>query len=303
MNYLITGGCGFIGSNIVNRLINDGHKVTVIDNLSSDAHDEFYYNFKASYYHYSVSDYGQCADVFNRTKPDYVLHLAAEARIQNCIEDPTKAYETNLMGTLNMLALCKKYGVKRLVLSTTSAIYGLKNTGPLHEEMSPDCLNSYSLSKWNAEYACKMYSSMYGVDTVCLRYFNVYGPNQPKKGPYAPVIGVFNRQKEAGQPLTVVGDGDQTRDYVHVYDVVAANITACNYPELLRGEVYNVGTGKNYSVNWIAGVIQKDLTKITHIPPRTGEARDTIANIAKIQNKLGWSPSINLESWMHENHG
>jgi UDP-glucose 4-epimerase len=298
MNYIVTGGAGFIGSNIVNRLLSEGHNVDVIDDLSSDAHDEFYFNFKAKYYHYSVVDHVMCSDVFKKAQPDYVLHLAAEARIQNCIEDPTKAYETNLIGTLNMLSLCKKYKVKRLVLSTTSAIYGLKNTGPLHEEMSPDCLNSYSLSKWNAEYACKMYSSMYGVDTVCLRYFNVYGPNQPKKGPYAPVIGVFNRQKEAGQPLTVVGDGEQTRDYVHVYDVVAANITACNYPELLRGEVYNVGTGKNYSVNWIANKIQPNPSLITHIPARQGEAKDTIANINKINSNLGWEPSISLEDWL-----
>lgn len=298
MNYVVTGGAGFIGSNIVNHLVNEGHTVYVIDDLSSDAHDEFYFNFKAKYYRYSVLDYVMCSDVFNRAKPDFVLHLAAEARIQNCIEDPTKAYETNLMGTLNILALCKKYKVKRLVLSTTSAIYGLKNTGPLHEEMPPDCLNSYSLSKWNAEHACKLYSSMYGVDTVCLRYFNVYGPNQPKKGPYAPVIGVFSRQKEAGQPLTVVGDGEQTRDYIHVYDVVAANMTACQYPELLRGEVYNVGTGKNYSVNWIANKIQPNPSLITHIPARHGEAKDTIANINKINSNLGWEPSISLEDWL-----
>lgn len=298
MNYVVTGGAGFIGSNIVNHLVNEGHTVYVIDDLSSDAHDEFYFNFKAKYYHYSVLDYVMCSDVFNRAKPDFVLHLAAEARIQNCIEDPTKAYETNLMGTLNILALCKKYKVKRLVLSTTSAIYGLKNTGSLHEEMPPDCLNSYSLSKWNAEHACKLYSSMYGVDTVCLRYFNVYGPNQPKKGPYAPVIGVFSRQKEAGQPLTVVGDGEQTRDYIHVYDVVAANMTACYYPELLRGEIYNVGTGKNYSVNWIANKIQPNPSLITHIPARQGEAKDTIANINKINSNLGWEPSISLEDWL-----
>jgi len=301
MNYLITGGAGFIGSNIVNRLISEGHDVYVIDDLSSDAHDEFYFNFKAKYYHYSVVDHVMCSDVFNRSKPDFVLHLAAEARIQNCIEDPIKAYETNLIGTLNMLSLCKKHNVKRLVLSTTSAIYGLKNTGILHEEMSPDCLNSYSLSKWNAEHACKMYSSMYGVDTACLRYFNVYGPNQPKKGPYAPVIGIFKRLKDNNQPLTVVGDGEQTRDYVHVNDVVSANILAATYDKSLNGEIFNVGTGKNYSVNWIAKQIETDLSKITHIPPRVGEARDTIANNRKIKNKLNWSPTIDLKDWLSTN--
>lgn len=298
MKYLITGGAGFIGSNLVNTLIDTGHDVTVIDDLSSDAHDEFYFNFKAKYYHYSVVDCVMCSDVFNRTKPDFVLHLAAEARIQNCISDPTKAYETNLIGTLNMLSLCKKYGVKRLVLSTTSAIYGLKNTGLLNEDMTPDCLNSYSLSKWNAEHACKMYSSMYGVDTACLRYFNVYGPNQPRKGPYAPVIGIFKRLKDTNQSLTIVGDGEQTRDYIHVNDVVSANILAATYEKPLNGEIFNVGSGKNYSVNWIASFIESDSSKIINIPQRIGEVRDTLADISKIQSTLGWSPSIKLEDWL-----
>lgn len=301
MKYLITGGAGFIGSNLVEHIINQGHEVTVIDNESSDAHDNFYWNEKANNYKYDTLDYVMCSDVFKRHQPDYVLHLAAEARIQNCIEDPTKAYETNLIGTLNMLALCKKYAIKRLVLSTTSAIYGLKNTGPLHEDMPADCLNSYSLSKWNAEHACKMYSSMYGVDTACLRYFNVYGPRQPKKGPYAPVIGIFNRQKNEGKALTVVGDGEQTRDYVHVSDVVNANMLVCLYNENLCGEIFNVGTGKNYSVNWLASKIEKDVSKIIHISPRIGEARHTIADIKKIQTKLLWNPKINLEGWMKEN--
>ena len=301
MKYLITGGAGFIGSNLVEHIINQGHEVTVIDNESSDAHDNFYWNEKANNYKYDTLDYVMCSNVFKRHQPDYVLHLAAEARIQNCIEDPTKAYETNLIGTLNMLALCKKYASKRLVLSTTSAIYGLKNTGPLHEDMPAECLNSYSLSKWNAEHACKMYSSMYGVDTACLRYFNVYGPRQPKKGPYAPVIGIFNRQKNEGKALTVVGDGEQTRDYVHVSDVVNANMLACSYNENLYGEIFNVGTGKNYSVNWLASKIEKDVSKIIHISPRIGEARHTIADIKKIQTKLLWNPKINLEEWMKEN--
>lgn len=296
MNYLITGGAGFIGSNLVNKLVDDGHIVSVIDNLSSDAHDSFYFNNNASYYIYDVNDHVMCSDVFKRHNPDYVLHLAAEARIQNCVEDPTKAYETNLIGTLNILSLCKKYNVKRLVLSTTSAIYGLKNTGPLNEDMPPDCLNAYSLSKYNAEQACKLYSSMYGVDTVGLRYFNVYGPNQPKKGPYAPVIGVFTRQKKANQNLTVVGDGEQTRDYVHVSDVVKANLLAATHKKNLFGEIFNVGTGKNYSVNWIASKIEPNSTKITRIPPRQGEARDTIANTSKIENILGWKADISLEN-------
>ena len=298
MNCLVTGGAGFIGSNLVDRLLLEGHVVTVIDNESSDAHDTFYWNDKTNNYKYDVSDYVMCSDVFKRHKPDIIFHLAAEARIQNCLHDPVKAYETNLIGTLNMLQLCKKHNVKRLVLSTTSAIYGLKNTGPLVETMEPDCLNSYSTSKHAAEQACKLYSNSYGVDTVCLRYFNVYGPRQPKKGQYAPVIGVFKRQKENGEPLTVVGDGEQTRDYVHVKDIVQANLLAATHQTNLNGEIFNVGTGKNYSVNWIAKTIQKDINKILHIPPRDGEARHTLANYQNINNVFGWTPSMDLSDYL-----
>jgi UDP-glucose 4-epimerase len=299
MKYLITGGCGFIGSNIVKRLIDEKHTVVVIDNLSSDAHDEFYYVDGATYYNWNVTDYVMCSEVFKRHAPDYVLHLAAEARIQNCIEDPTLAFETNFMGTQTMLALCKKYNVKRFVLSTTSAIYGLKNSGLLHEDMSPDCLNAYSLSKYQAEQACKLYSDMYSVDSVCLRYFNVYGPNQPKKGPYAPVIGIFSRQLASGEALTVVGDGEQTRDYVHVSDVVEANIMAATHESPLHAKVFNVGTGNSYSVNQIA---RKLSDKIKYLPPRQGEARYTQADIAQIKNYFGWKPKIQLMEWLDVNY-
>jgi UDP-glucose 4-epimerase len=135
-----------------------------------------------------------CSDVFNRHKPDVVLHFAAEARIQNCIEDPQKAFEVNSLGTLNMLALCKKYSVKKLILSSTSAIYG-NSSQQQTENAKPDCLNPYSLSKLHAEDSCRLYSKLYGVETICLRYFNVYGPRNPSKGQYAPVIGIFKRQK------------------------------------------------------------------------------------------------------------
>jgi nucleoside-diphosphate-sugar epimerase len=297
MNVLVTGGCGFIGSNLVNSLISKKYKVIVIDNLSSDAHDEFYFNDKAIYHHNSITDYIICSDIFRKYQPSIVFHLAAESRIQNCIEDPLLALETNYLGTATMLQLCKKYqhNVKRFVFSSTSAIYGLKNTGPLIESMESDCLNAYSLSKKGGEEICNLYSSSYGVDTVCLRYFNVYGPHQPKKGPYAPVIGIFQRQKEAKEALTVVGDGEQTRDYVHVSDVVEANIMAGCHETNLSGQIFNVGTGNAYSVNDIARRISSN---IKYIPPRTGEARDTLANNTKIKNYFGWKPKIQLMEWI-----
>jgi UDP-glucose 4-epimerase len=298
MKYLITGGNGFIGSNAVDALIEQGHEVIVIDNLSSDAHDTFQYHDGAKYYNYDVTDYVMCSEVFNRHKPDYVLHFAAEARIQNCIQDPTKAYETNMIGTLTMLKLCRDYGVKRFVLSTTSAIYGLKNDQlPQHEEMPPDCLNAYSLSKLAAEQACKMYSDLYGLSTACLRYFNVYGPRQPKKGPYAPVIGIFTRQQKNGEQLTIVGDGNQTRDYVFVKDVVNANILAATSEVDLRGDVFNVGSGENCSVNYLAKMISK---RYTYLPARVGEARHTLADISKIKNVLGWQPTKSIFKYMEK---
>lgn len=298
MKYLVTGGCGFIGSNLVKQLLQEGHSVAVIDNLSSDAHDEFYYESKATYYENNVIDDVSCSDIFKRHEFDAVFHLAAEARIQNCIEDPTLAFETNFMGTANMLALCKKYQVKRLILSSTSAIYGLKNTGLLDERMAEDCLNAYSLSKYQAEQLCKLYSEMYSVDTVCLRYFNVYGERQPKRGSYAPVIGVFSRQLDAGEPLTVIGDGEQTRDYVHVKDVVKANIMAAAHETPLCGQIFNIGTGNSYSVNEIARRLSSN---IKYLPPRKGEARNTQANIFKIKNYFGWKPSIQLLEWLDVN--
>lgn len=301
MKYLITGGNGFIGSNIVDSLVNLNHEVIVIDNLSSDAHDQFYYNQKASYYECDVNDYVMCSDVFKKSKPDYVLHLAAEARIQNCINDPRKAYETNLLGTLTMLDLCVKYSVKKLVLSSTSAIYGSRFSFvpgvPLNEQMLPDCLNSYSLSKFNAEQACKMYSSLYNQDTVCLRYFNVYGPRQPKRGSYAPVIGIFSRQIKNNEPMTIVGDGSQTRDYVHVYDVINANIQACLYEDKLNGEVFNVGSGKKYSVLELAKMMGNNYI---HIPERIGESKHTLANISKIKKYFNWEPKYELLQYMKD---
>jgi len=298
MKYLITGGNGFIGSNAVKALLQLGHEVEVIDNLSSDAHDEFVFHEGAKYHKYHIEDYVMCSQVFEKFRPDYVLHFAALARIQNCVDDPILAYETNLIGTLNMLQLCVRNKVKKFVFSSTSAVYGLKNSPgeeavPLNEDMVPDCLNAYSCSKLASEQACKMYTDLYGLPTICLRYFNVYGPNQPKKGSYAPVIGIFSRQKKNKEPMTIVGDGLQTRDYVHVSDVVIANILAATSD--VYGEVFNVGSGKNYSVLELAKMMGGEYT---YVPARAGEARHTLADISKIREYLGWNPAMNLLNYM-----
>jgi UDP-glucose 4-epimerase len=241
---------------------------------------------------------------------DTVFHLAAEARIQPCIEDPLKAVEANMLGTASVLQCARVCGVKRVIYSSTSSAYGLKNTPPLVETMPNDCLNPYSVTKTGGEELCKMYSKLYGLETIIFRYFNVYGERQPLRGQYAPVIGIFLRQRAAGESMTIVGDGEQRRDFTHVSDVVEANIKASQFvaPEYLVendivyhawewGQVYNIGTGTNHSVNQIAALIGGD---IVNIPARQGEARITLANASKAREHLGWIPKVRLEDWITE---
>lgn len=311
MKALVTGGAGFIGSNLVDRLIADGHEVTVIDNESSDAHDHFHWNPAAKNYKYDINDYTMVRELYEGV--DTVFHLAAEARIQPCIVDPLKAVEANMLGTASVLQCARVCGVKRVIYSSTSSAYGMKNTPPLVETMPNDCLNPYSVTKTGGEELCKMYSKLYGLETIIFRYFNVYGERQPLRGQYAPVIGIFLRQRAAGEPMTIVGDGEQRRDFTYVGDVVEANIKASQFiaPEYdvqdnggcktyrgwEWGQTYNIGTGTNHSVNQIAALMGGETV---NIPPRAGESRITLANATKAKNQLGWTSKVRLEDWIAE---
>ena len=294
MKSLVTGGAGFIGSNLVDRLLEMGHEVVVIDNEHSDAHDQFYWNDKAQNYKYDIRDYENTRPLYDGV--DYVFHIAAEARIQPAIENPIEAVSINSVGTVTVLQCAREAGVRRVMYSSTSSGYGM-NESPNIETQPDDCLNPYSVSKVNGEKLCKMYTNLFGLPTVCFRYFNVYGERQPIRGQYAPVIGIFLRQRDAGEPLTIVGDGHQRRDFTHVSDVVNANIMAAisNVESEMFGQVYNVGTGTNHSVNQIAKMISDN--KI-NIPPRMGEARVTLANIQKTKKTFGWEPKVKLEDWI-----
>ena len=295
MKSLVTGGAGFIGSNLVDRLLELGHEVVVIDNEYSDAHDQFYWNDKAENYKYNICDYENTRPLYDGV--DYVFHIAAEARIQPAIENPIQAVTINSVGTCTVLQCSREAGVKRVMYSSTSSAYGLKNELPNTETQPDDCLNPYSVSKTNGEKLCSMYTSLYGLETVIFRYFNVYGERQPLKGQYAPVVGIFLRQRAADEPLTIVGDGEQRRDFTYVGDVVNANIMAAisNQEEEAFGKVYNVGTGTNYSVNEVAAMISDNTT---NIPPRPAEARLSLANNKKIYETFGWRPSVKLEEWV-----
>ena len=291
---LVTGGAGFIGSNLVDKLLTMGHEVIVIDNQFSEAHDEFYWNFHGKNYRMDIRDYSLTRKLYDGV--DYVFHLAAEARIQPAIENPIEAVSINSVGTCTVLQCAREAGVKRVMYSSTSSGYGM-NEPPNVETQPDDCLNPYSVSKVNGEKLCKMYTSLYGLETVCFRYFNVYGNRQPLKGQYAPVIGIFLRQLAAGEPLTIVGDGEQRRDFTHVDDVVNANIKAAlaNIDDKCFGQVYNVGTGLNHSINEIAAMISDN---VIHIPPRLGEAKISLANNTKLRETFDWEPTVKLETYL-----
>jgi UDP-glucose 4-epimerase len=289
---LVTGGAGFIGSNLVDALIDKGWEVRVIDNESSDAHEQFYYNPKAKYFTYCITDYDNTRELYNNV--NYVFHLAAESRIQPAIQNPIYATNVNVGGTCTVLQCSREAGVRRVIYSSTSAAYGLENKPPLVETMPKDCLNPYSVTKTAGEELCKIYNNLFGLETITFRYFNVYGPRQCTRGQYAPVIGLFLRQKANGEPMTVVGDGLQTRDYTHVKDVVQANILATECTEGL-GEIINIGTGKSYSILDVVNIIGGDHI---HIDPRPGECRHTRANNEKAKKVLNWKPTETLENYL-----
>ena len=291
---LVTGGAGFIGSNLVDRLLEIGHEVVVIDNEYSDVHEKFYWNDKAQNYKYDIRDYEKTRPLYDRV--DYVFHIAAEARIQPAILNPIEAVSINCVGTVTVLQCAREAGVKKVIYSSTSSGYGF-NEPPNHENQPDDCLNPYSVSKVAGEKLCKMYNDLFGLKTISFRYFNVYGERQPLKGQYAPVIGIFLRQRKDGESLTIVGDGEQRRDFTHVSDVVQANILAAtkDIDDEYYGELYNVGNGVNYSINEIANVISDNQI---NIPARIGESRITLANNGKLRTIFGWRPQVNLMDWI-----
>jgi len=292
---LVTGGAGFIGSNLVDSLIDLGHEVIVIDNESAECNEKFYWNDKAKNYKLDICDYEFTRDLYNDV--DYVFHLAAESRLQPAILNPINAVIKNTVGTCTVLQCSRESGVKKVMYSSTSSAYGL-NKFPNYETDPNDCLNPYSVSKVSGEELCKLYTKMYGLKTIIFRYFNVYGDRSPTTGQYAPVIGIFKRQKENNQSLTIVGDGLQRRDFVNVKDVVDANIMvmSADIADFCYGEVYNIGSGVNISILEIAKMISDDYI---HLPSRDGEARTTLANIDKMKKTFGWYPKINILDWIN----
>jgi UDP-glucose 4-epimerase len=294
MKSLVTGGAGFIGSNLVDKLISLGHEVICIDNESAECHETFYWNDKAQNYKYDICNYDDIRDLFIGV--DFVFHVASDARIQPAILNPRKSIESNAVGTANILELCRVNNVKRFIYSSTSSAYGKKSSIPNIETQPSDPLTPYSTAKVFGENLARVYYNLYGLETVSLRYFNVYGNRQPLKGQYAPVIGLFMKQHEEGKPLTVVGDGSQRRDFTHISDVIDANIIASGLTSGF-GEVYNIGFGSNYSILDLANSISND---VKFIPPRVGEVQETLASNSKFKDLTGWMPKVSLMEWIQK---
>ena len=292
-NSIVTGAAGFIGSHLVEELLKIGHTVTAVDNEYAD-NDKFHWNDRAINVNGDITDYKFMKNVF--THVDYVFHCAAESRIGPAIENPVNAVDINVRGTCTVLQCAREAGAKKVMYSSTSSGYGM-NPSPNVETQPDDCLNPYSASKVAAEKFCKMYSDLYGLETVVLRYFNVFGERSPTRGQYAPVIGIFQRQRDAGEPLTIVGDGTQRRDFIYVGDVARANELAALMPGVKDhlGEVFNVGSGVNYSVQQIADSISDNQT---YIPKRDGEMETTWSNIDKVNKVIGWKPEVDVLEWI-----
>lgn len=285
---LVTGGAGFIGSHLVDALIERGHEVSIIDNLSTGKKE--YVNPAAKFFKVDIRELSQIQPLFEGV--DFVFHQAALPRIPLSIEKPIETNDINIKGTLNALVASKDAKIKKFVYASSSSAYGHQKELPMREDMACKPLNPYALQKYVGELYCKIFFEIYGLPAVSLRYFNVYGPRQPSEGAYIPVIGIFLDQKKRGEPLTVTGDGNQTRDFTHVSDVVRANILAAESEKAGRGEVINIGAGRNQSINEIARLIGG---KITYIPLPSGEMRHTLADISLAKKLLNWEPKIKLE--------
>tara|TARA_Y100001937_G_scaffold128265_1_gene203637 strand:- start:1098 stop:2000 length:903 start_codon:yes stop_codon:yes gene_type:complete len=291
MRVVVTGGAGFIGSHLVDRLIDENHEVIVIDNLSTSGKENI--NPKAKFYRrdiYLMENYSMFEGV------DVVFHTAALARVQPSIENPVKFNNTNVSGTLNLLDACVKYNVKRFVFSSSSSVYGdvEKKDLPTSENTDLNPMSPYALQKLIGEEYCKLYSKIYNLETVSLRYFNVYGDRMSLDGAYRLVIPIFAKQKLNGEPLTINGDGEQRRDFTHVDDVVEANIKCMDYPLELNGEAFNIGNGDNRSVNDIANMIGGEQTNL----PPVIEPKETLACIDKAESVLNWKPNNKIENWI-----
>ncbi len=290
MHYLITGGAGFIGTNLVIELLKQGHSVRVFDNYSGGKIENRFQK-GVEYIEGDIRDLEALKKACEGM--DGVFHMAALPRVVYSVEHPQETHDVNVNGTLNVLMAARDMGVKRVVFSSSSSAYGDQEVYPLKEDgVVKKPLAPYALHKYIGEHYCRLFSELYKLQTVSLIYFNVYGPFCDPNGAYALVIGRFLQQRKNGEPLTIRGDGEMSRDYTHVSDVAKANVLAMTKDTVGKGETINVGNNNPYSINQLAGLIGGPTV---HVPELAGEMRFTRADNTKAKQLLGWEPSIKLE--------
>jgi len=293
MKFVVTGGAGFIGSNLVDYLVEEGYEVEVIDNFSSGKKENC--NSNVIYHRIDLSDEKNFPNIKNvLTNVDGVFHLAAFPRVQESIDNPLIFEKNNTLSTVNILKACSDVGVKRLVYSASSSAFGNTVSLPSKETDPIDPISPYAMQKYYGEVCCRMFSQVYNIETVSLRYFNVYGERQSLDGAYALVMCVFAKQRLNNLPLTIRGDGNQRRDFTHVRDIARANLLAMTSTKVGQGDVINIGNNDNRSVNDIARMMGG---KTVNIDPVV-EPRETLADNTKAKNLLGWEPRIIIEDWV-----
>jgi len=298
MKVVVTGGAGFIGSNLAEELLKK-HDVTVIDNLSTGRIENLDQIIdKINFIEGSITDLDLLKEAFSGN--DTVFHQAAIPSVQRSVDNPIASNEANVEGTLKVLVAARDCNVRKLVYAASSSAYGDTPTLPKYEEMKPNPKSPYAISKLAGEYYCRVFSEVYGLKTACLRYFNVYGPRQNPESQYAAVIPKFITRVLANSPPVIYGDGEQTRDFTFVKDVVKANILAMQTP---AEGVFNIACGQRVSLNELAVKIM-EITGIRLEPvyeePRQGDVRDSLADISLAGEKLGYKPDFNLDSGLEE---
>lgn len=293
MNCIVVGGAGFIGSNLTDSLINKGYSVSIIDNLSTGKEENL--NPNAHFYDLDMSDSSNSSKITQiMQNADAVFLLAAKARVQPSIKDPMSYEKNNTIGVLNILKCSVDAKVKRVVYSASSSAYGDCQNFPTKETEPVNPMSPYGAQKYYGEVLCRTFSQVYDIETVSLRYFNVYGERQNLDGAYALVMGIFAHQRLSNEPMSIRGDGEQRRDFTYVGDVVNANILASISANVGNGEVINIGNGDNRSVNQIADLIGGARINVAPVV----EPFQTLADNSLAKKLLGWEPTQKIEDWM-----
>ena len=292
--FLVTGGAGFIGSHLAEALTKRGDAVVVLDDFSTGKRENLaHFAENVRVIEGSIADLDVCHEAVAGV--DYVLHEAALPSVPRSVEAPLTANEANITGTLNMLVAARDAGVKRFVYAASSAAYGDTPTLPKVETMLPNPLSPYAVGKLTGEMYCEVFHGLYGLETVALRYFNVFGPRQDPESQYAAVIPKFVTLLLKNESPLIHGDGEQSRDFTHIDNVVHANLLACQAPKAAAGQVFNCACGENMTLNELAGILQ-ELTGSDaapqHGPPRSGDIKHSTADIAKVRDLLGFEPCV-----------